>query len=275
MDTVGPRRKSQPLEIVFWRHKKVLRDRAAGLSFDWRRGHGSTSRLVFAIILVTAVFWVVLASVKIREPEGIALEDDQIDLTLIDLDDERNRGLAALIEKETLFQERWKVVEPARVDREVEKLLAATSPRIYQAKLQEMEMPVVMVPPQTLPGRGADVLPSPDQVESVVFATPPANWWIEVSAIAGPSGFEPLAFPFPWPDDPALMSEGDFWTVVATVDGSGRMVSIDAGWQKSKDPRTPQILEKIQELGLKKLSGNEGLALWRLEARLVNRPVSK
>ena len=33
---------------MFWRYRKVLRDRAAGMVFDWRRGHGSSYRVLIA-----------------------------------------------------------------------------------------------------------------------------------------------------------------------------------------------------------------------------------
>jgi len=260
---------------MFWRERRVRRDRAAGMVFDWRRGHGSTPRLFFAIV-VSACFWGgVLAYVRVREPAPSELDEDQVDLTLVDLGDDRNQWLAALIDRETLFQQRWRVEDPTAAEREVARLMAEDSPRQYHPVLREIPRPTATVPLSNLPGREAEVLPPPGQVVSVSLALPPENWWIEVTMVDGPEGFEPLFFPFSWPVDPGLMSEGDVWFVVATVDEEGIVVSIDGSGAKAGDPRTPAILEEIRARGLAGLAGGEGIRIWRLQARVVNRPVSK
>ena len=260
---------------MIWRHRKVLRDRAAGLVFDWRRGHGSLGRMVFAL-LVSAGFWgVLLGYVRVREPVGVRVEEDQIDLTVVDLGEKRNQWLAALIDRETRFQQRWRVEPGERVEREVARLLAENSPRDYRARLREITLSEVMGEPRNLPGYGAEVLPDPDLVSSVTLSRPPANWWIEVRPIAGEAAIEPFAFPFSWPEDPALMSEGDSWLVVVAIDEGGAVVSLDGGWEKAGDPRTAAVLEEIRGRGLSGLKAGSGLRLVRLEARLVNRKLDQ
>lgn len=257
------------------RERRVRRDREAGLVFDWRRGHGSTARLLFAG-LVSACFWGgLLAYVRVRGPVAPDLEDDQIDLTLLDLDDDRNQKLAAAINRETLFQQRWAVNDPSVVEREVARIMDDDSLRVYEPTLRKISRPESVVPLSNLPGWEAGVLPRPDQVESVTLAAPPANWWIEVTLVDGPDGFEPFAFPFHWSQDPGLMSEGDVWFVVATLDSSGTVVSIDGGIDKSEDPRTAEVLREVQARGLTGLPGGEAIRIWRLQARLVNRPLSR
>lgn len=258
---------------MFWRKRKVLRDRAAGMVFDWRRGHGSTQRL-FLGLLVSGLFWGgLLAYVQIREPHEAVLEDDQIDVTLVDLDEEGNRWLADLIDRETVFQQRWEVGNSGQVEDEVERLLVDLTPRVYEPTLREISMPEVKVGLSDLPGWEAGVLPEPDQVEAVSFATPPVNWWMDVQVIEGPKGLGDFAFEFPWSGDASLMSEGESWIVVATVDWRGTVVSIDGGWEKAEDPRTREILDQIRSHEFGRLPTDGGLRIWRMEATLVNRPV--
>ena len=260
---------------MFWRHRKVLRDRAAGMVFDWRRGHGSSYRLVVAII-VSASFWgAILAYVDVREAEQVDPVDDQIDVTIVDLDADQNRWLAELIDRETLFQQRWDTTDSTVIDEAEKRALDANSPRVYELTLREISLPAPETKLLNLPGMGPGELPSPDPVESVVFATPPVNWWVEVGVVEGPEGVAPFAFPFEWPDDPKLMSEGELWSVVLTADWRGRVVAVEGWWEKSRDRRTQVILEKVKSQEIAALSGKGPLRVWRLEARVVNRPLSE
>lgn len=263
---------------MFWRIRKVKRDRAAGMVFDWRRGHGSTWRLALSIVVSALVWGGLLASLQIRGPQPMELEDDRIDLTLVDLDDDRGRWLAELIDRETLFQESWPVTGPEQSDEVVGQILSATNLRAYEPVPREL-------PPLTskrgtagVPGRGSLALPAPDAVAAVTFAAPPAHWWIEVEVIEGPEGFREFAFPFPAEDDPqiaALMSEGESWTLVVVVDWRGVVVSLDGSWEKDNDPRTGRILEKIRARGFSPLPVEAPLRIWRLRATVVNRPESQ
>lgn len=257
---------------MFWRQRKVLRDRAAGMVFDWRRGHGSARRFLLGFLISGSVWGFLFAYVQIRGPKPPILEDERIDLTLVDLDQEENRWLAELIDRETLFQQHWPVSQPERVEKYVQQTLAETSPQVYEPTLREIARPRIKPELSNLPGWEAGNLPEPDRVASVAFANPPVNWWIEVEEIEGPEGFEPFAFPFPWPEDPDLMSEGDSWAVILAVDWRGVVVSIDGWWERSDDPRTPAILEKIRARAFAQLSAEGPLRIWRLHASLVNRP---
>lgn len=260
---------------MFWRHRKVLRDRAAGMVFDWRRGHGSSYRLLIAI-LVSASFWgSILAYVNVREEARPDPPDQQIDLTVVDLDADQNRWLAEVIDRETLFQQRWDVADSGVIDQVVMEALMVDSPRVYEPTLREISLPEPKLELLNLPGREAGELPPPDVIESVNYAIPPINWWVEVEVIQGPEGLEPFAFPFDWPEDPKLMSEGELWSVVLTADWRGRVVAVDAWWEKAGDVRTPAILEKVRSQEVSVLPAKGPLRIWRLEARVVNRPLAE
>jgi len=89
---------------MFWRHRKVLRDRAAGMVFDWRRGHGSSYRLLIAFVVSGAFWGGIYRFVQVREVEPVELAQNEIDVAMVDLDADEYRGLAEVIDRKTLFQ---------------------------------------------------------------------------------------------------------------------------------------------------------------------------
>ncbi|MDA7507958.1 hypothetical protein N8504_06260, partial [Akkermansiaceae bacterium] len=94
---------------MFWRYRKVLRDRAAGMVFDWRRGHGSSYRLLIACVVSVAFWGGVYGFLQLDDAGSVELEQNEIDVAVVDLDAEQNRWLAELIDRKTLFQQRWNV----------------------------------------------------------------------------------------------------------------------------------------------------------------------
>lgn len=123
------------------RSKRVKRDRAAGMVFDWRSGHGATYRFLIAI-LVSGAFWgALLTWVQIGEAKPGPLNDRQIDLTVIDLDQKSNRWIANLIDRETLFHERWDVSKSSVLDQEISRALALDPIRSYSPQLREIPLP--------------------------------------------------------------------------------------------------------------------------------------
>ncbi|MFT6181371.1 MAG: hypothetical protein ACI9NQ_000356 [Paracoccaceae bacterium] len=257
---------------MFWRHRKVLRDRAAGMVFDWRRGHGSTSRMIIAVIVATCFWGALLAYVQISDPDPPHPIDDQIDLTMVDLDARENRWLAELIDRETLFHRRWDVRDPSAIETEVVTALALKSPRTYEPTLREIILPGPDVSLVTLPGRGPTALPDPDRVDSVIFASPPVNWWVDVRVVEGPDGLAPFSFPWPDSDPGREMSEGEIWTVLIGVDWQGRVL-VNEPTIKSSNSRTPVLLKKYRALKIAALPEKSPLRWWKLEARLANRPL--
>ena len=55
----------------------------------------------------------------------VELEQNEIDVAVVDLDAEQNRWLAELIDRKTLFQQRWNVNDSTVIDDVVEKAMAA------------------------------------------------------------------------------------------------------------------------------------------------------
>jgi len=260
---------------MFWRQRKVLRDRASGMVFDWRRGHGSTQRLLLAALVSASAWGVLLSYVRVREPQPVDYEDEQIDLTLVDLDHEGNRWLSELIDRETLFQQRWEVANSETIAMEVARALFETSPRIYKPTLREMPLPENQAKVSHLPGWEAGELPEPDRVATVTLAPPAPNWWIEVGVIEGAEGLAPFEFPFRLLEDLGTMSEGESWVIVVAVDWRGAVVSINGWWERADEPRTAKVLEEIRAHSFPPFSRDEDLRIWRLEARLVNRPLPR
>ncbi len=126
-------------------------------------------------------------------------------------------------------------------------------------------------------GRGATAASSPRELaESCdVIITCLPNPVASAEVVEGPEGLAPFAFPFEWPDDPKLMSEGEIWSVVLTADWRGRVVGVEGWWAKAEDLRTPVILEKVRSREIVLLSEKGPLRVWRLEARVVNRPLAE
>lgn len=253
-----------------FRKRKLLRDRAAGMVFDWRRGHGTTYRLLFAAV-VSASFWGALFGyVQIRQTKSIPLVDAPIDLTVVNLDSPQNRWLAEIMDREALFHERWDVSASRALDREIERASGSLKVAPYVPRLSEI--PPFLPRPSliNLPDRGPGSLPPPEEVAPVIFASPPVDWWVEFRAIDGAPNWG--GFSFRWPDQKAALSEGETWTVLIGLDWQGGIVTSTA-WEDAADPRTPFILEKVRESNFPRLP-KEGPLRWvKIEARIYNQSV--
>lgn len=242
--------------------------------FDWRRGHGSSYRFLGAFA-VSAAFWGgIRGFVKVREGEPVNPEQNEINVTMVDLD-ANQYGLAELIDRKTLFQQRWDVSDPSVIDRVVQESLAATTPRIYEPTLRQISLPEPEVKLANLPGMGPDALPSPDAVASVTYATGKPNWWIKVDIVEGPAGLKPFEFPFEWLKSPSLMSEGEIWSIVLTADWRGNIVAVEGWWEKENDVRTGTILDRVRNERIEPLPEKGALRVWRLEAEVINRPAEQ
>jgi hypothetical protein len=256
---------------MFWRYRKVLRDRAAGMVFDWRRGHGSSYRLLIAFVVSVAFWGGIYGFLQVDEAGSVELEKNEIDVAVVDLDAEQNRWLAELIDRKTLFQQRWSVKDPTVIDNVVEEAMAATFPRGYDPTLRQISLPQPEASLANLPGMGPDALPRPDAVASVRYATEKEDWWIEVKVIEGPDGLDSFRFPFEWPQDPKLMSEGEIWAVVLIADWQGSVVAVESWWEKANDVRTQPVLERLRSAKIEPIIKKGSLRTWRLEAEVVNR----
>ena len=71
------------------------------------------------------------------------------------------------------------------------------------------------------------------------------------------------------------MSEGEIWSVVLTADWKGRVVAVEGWWEKSNDVRTAAVLSKIRSVEVKAQPKKGALRVWRLEARVANRPLEE
>ncbi|MGC6567403.1 MAG: hypothetical protein ACON38_17545 [Akkermansiaceae bacterium] len=253
-----------------WRLSRIKRDREAGLAFDWRSGHGSTTRMIIALAVTISFFGGLWAFVQLREVKPSPLKDQQIDLTMIDLNLESNRWFADLLERETLFHDRWDVSSTAALDREVTRALAADPIRIYEPTLEEIVPPERDLTLENLPGMGPMILPPPEEVPLVEFAVPPVNWWIEVESVEGDEDWE--GFSFEWPGAKDQMSEGEVWSLLVGVDWEGRVLTCTA-WEEATDPRTPMVKDYCFNATFPSLEERGPLRWWKLQAKVVNRLV--
>ena len=256
---------------MFWHYRKVLRDRAAGMVFDWRRGYGLSYRLFIAFVVSVAFWGGIYTFLQVDKAGSVELEKNEIDIAVVDLDADQNRWLAELIDRKTLFQQRWNVNDSTVIDHVVEEAMAATFPRSYEPTLRQISLPQPEASLKNLPGMEPDVLPRPDAVASVRYASDKENWRIEVKVIEGPDGLKPFGFPFEWPQDPKLMSEGEIWAIVLTADWRGSVVAVESWWEKANDVRTQPVLERLRSATIESLSKKGSLRTWRLEAEVVNR----
>ena len=256
-----------------WRARRVKKDREAGLVFDWRSGHGSARRLLIAAVISVSFWGSLFSYVQFRTPVTSPLVDQQIDLALLDLGFEENRWFADLIERETLFYDRWDVSTSLALDEEISRALAATPVAIFDPRVHEISPPEPDLSAPALPGMGPDVLPPPREVDLPDLALPPANWWIAIEPIEGGTDWKGLEFPWPRSDDPGkknTMSEGESWTVTLALDWKGRVIVCEA-WEEVDDERTPLILSKIREAAFPALESEGPLRWWKLQARIVNK----
>ncbi|YCM46290.1 hypothetical protein V2O64_09705 [Verrucomicrobiaceae bacterium 227] len=252
-----------------WRARRVLRDREAGMVFDWRTGHGSATRLLVAAV-ISASFWAaLLAYVQIRKTESSPLVDQQVNLTVMDLDLESNAWFSSLLERETLFHDRWDVASTAAIEEEISRALEVNPVPVYVPRLREIEPPKPDLAIELLPGMGPQVLPPPEDVPMVEFATPPVKWWVEIESVQGDGEWDGISFEWPNPKDP--MSEGEVWTLLAGVDWEGHVLTCSA-WEESDDARTPLILNRCRSAAFPALAQPGPLRWWKLQARVVNRP---
>lgn len=253
-----------------WRARRVKRDREAGMVFDWRTGHGSTSRLIIASV-VSASFWGVLwAYVQIRETKSNPLVDQQINLTVIDLDLESNRWFSDLLDRETLFHDRWDVSNAVAINDEISRVLEENPAWVYSPQLREIELPKRDLTIEPLPGMGPEILPPPLEMPVAEFATPPVKWWVEIESVQGEEDWDGLSFEWPHPKD--QMSEGEVWTLLAGVDWEGHVLTCSA-WEEADDARTPLIVSRCLSASFPTLDEPGPLRWWKLQAKVVNRPI--
>lgn len=257
--------------LMLWQIRKIHRDRAAGMVFDWRQGHGSWGRFLFAA-MVSAAFWgSVLAFVEIRDPLDPALADDEVDLTLVDLDLPANRWLSDLIEKETFLNQRWNLPPSNFVDQWIAEITSAAPHRNYRPSIQPIGPPTPVPSLQSLPGFGPGNLPIRQEIERVPFEIPPMEWWIEVRTLDGPSTV--VAFSAPWTAD-GPMSAGETWIVTVGANRQGQVVVCES-WENESDPRTPEILTLCRTQAWPADDQSSAIRWWRLEAKVVSRPLMK
>ena len=253
-----------------WRARRVRRDREAGLVFDWRTGHGSTSRLIVAAFVSVSFWGAVCAYVQIRGSEASPVRDQQISLTVIDLDS--GHPLAEFLNREALFHDRWDVSSHELVDREVSRILEDRSAPRYSPQVHEIAPPKRQWLVESLPGMGPEVLPPPEEIPEVEFATPPIKWWVTIESVQGAGEFQPISFEWPEPKD--QMSEGEVWTLLAGVDWEGRVLTCSA-WEEADDARTPLIISRCRSVSFPALEEPGPLRWWKLQARVENRPISE
>lgn len=126
--------------MFFSRKKKLLKDREAGLVFNWRESRGSSFAKIMAFVCVALGFSFVMYALKIDGVRERMLSKREATVEILNADDLNSRGLMTLVEQRSPFPPRW---DPAydldvsfRVARGLEAML--NDDRSYDAVLQPM-----------------------------------------------------------------------------------------------------------------------------------------
>lgn len=260
------------------RGRKVMRDRKAGLVFDWRGGDGSLVRLGLAAavtgVLVAALFFTVqLDAVAVSR-----VSDGRTDLTVVDLEKRENRWFADLVEREALFLERWEGSDEGVRDGKIAGVSVLRPIETYSPTLREFEEVSEAVRVVGRPGLVVDALPAPAPVGIPVFSPPVPDWWLEVRAAGDGVAWQGLEVP--WGEvinrggerRVSPLSEGEYWTVVLGLDWRGGVVMCEAP-QESDDSRTEFVLSFLRSRSYPGLGAEGPVRVWTLVARLFNKGV--
>ena len=252
---------------MIWRKRRVIRDRKAGMVFDWRRGHGSTGRLFFSGIVSCLIIGIIFGYVQFRHPEKPALREQVADVTFIDVSEKFNRGLADIIDEESPFAHRWEVASSKSLEEEITRQLSTVSPRHYHPALREipvLKKPLTLV---SLPGLSPKNYPAPEEVERKPVKLPKSRWALSVQPVSGAGDWKGAIID--WDDSDENLSEGEVWIILLGLDWRGRVLNCST-LSGDGDEFTREVLGLLRAASYPALKRNDPERWITIEVRLVN-----
>jgi len=258
---------------MFLRGRRLIRDRHAGLVFDWRKGHGSFTRQMIALILGVGICSALFAYVKIEKPEtpGIIPGASQASpVTVVNLSLAENQWLARVVENASPFSGGWDVSDDQRLLEEIERAQGMVTPARYTPGFAEIEMIEKIPPLESLPG--TEALPAPKSVSWPKVARKKARWWIEFEA----EGRDWVDFAIPWNDQDGkfLINAGETWGFLVELDLTGTVLScIELEGRGS--PRSEFLSAALKTAPFPEDRKARETRWWKILATAVNRNATK
>lgn len=118
--------------------RKQILDREAGLVFSWRTRDRSQGRVIFAFA-ISVLFWLaLLGMVRVAPLQSAAHFEREVDLTFINLNDEKNRWLEEAVKRDIPFPNRWELLASADAKNWIDEAVAQAEPSLYGTKYPEV-----------------------------------------------------------------------------------------------------------------------------------------
>ena len=252
---------------MIWRKRQVVRDRKAGMVFDWRRGHGSTGRLFFSGIVTCLIFGVIFGYVQLRRPDKPVINEQMADVTLIDVSEKSNRWLAEVVEEESPFAHRWEVASSKSLEQEITRQLSVASPRHYQPALRKIPIPEKPLTLVNLPGLGAKRLPPPEEVERKEVVLPVSRRALAVTPVSEAGDWRGMIID--WEGEEKNLSEGEVWTILLGLDWRGRVLNCSP-LSGDEDEFGKEVFQRLRTTQYPAVKRNSAERWITIEVRLVN-----
>ncbi|MGC6426095.1 MAG: hypothetical protein ACON5H_03755 [Akkermansiaceae bacterium] len=252
--------------------KKLNRDREAGLHFHWHLPHGSVGRLLIAVPIALLFWGAVLAYVEIEKVDPAPLPQRAAELEIINLDSPENARLSMIVNRESLFANRWDVRDENKLELLVRDTLRNLSRRDYQVKLREIDSRPGITPTRGLPGFRPDKLPLPAPLEIKPRERPAPEWWIRVTKTSGDDKWDGLSFR--WQGDDLALSAGETWTYQIGLDWRGRVVST-LPLKGLRESASREIHNTLRLSTFPRIAEDAPIRWWLLEARAIDRRMNQ
>ncbi len=252
--------------------RKLVKDRQAGISFDWRRRHGAFLRYVFAFSIAALLVGSLFAYVRISLPEKPETVEQGKAVVLMNLDLPQNRWLSQLIEREAPYVEPWPVSDDTRLQAEMDRSLGILTPALYAPELIPVKREEKLVAGSNLAG-GLILLPPvevPVSSSSLVEVEKAAQWWVEFEAL----GQTWLDFAVPLDQAKGLITEGDTWGFYIGLDARGLVFSC-IELEGRDDPQTIDLKEALERAPFPQNTDTRKQRWWKIVGTAVNRNASE
>lgn len=124
------------------KRKRAL-DREAGLVFSWRTRDRSQGRVMVAVVVSGAFWLLLLGMVRVVPLHGEARIERGVDLTVVNLNEDKNRWLDEIVKRDVPFPSRWQLLPAPTTEAWIENAVALVEPPQYVAKYPEIDDPRV------------------------------------------------------------------------------------------------------------------------------------